>query len=62
MTAEASQRLLERLADPTLKALALAKTEGCTNEEIANRLGCSTRTIERRLRLIRKRWEQEEPT
>jgi RNA polymerase sigma factor (sigma-70 family) len=62
MMAEECQRLLERLADPGLEALALAKMEGCTNEEIANRLGCSERTIERRLRLIRKRWEQEELT
>jgi RNA polymerase sigma factor (sigma-70 family) len=62
MMAEECQRLLERLADPGLEALALAKMEGCTNEEIAKRLGCSERTIERRLRLIRKRWEQEEPT
>ena len=32
-----------------------------TNEEIAERSGCSVRTVERRLRLIRKKWQQEEP-
>ena len=61
MMAEECQRLLERLDDPELEALAMAKLEGYTNEEIAERLGCSVRTIERRLRLIRKKWQQEEP-
>jgi DNA-directed RNA polymerase specialized sigma24 family protein len=60
MMAEECQRLLERLADPGLEALAAAKMEGCTNEEIAQRFRCSVRTIERRLRLIRKKWEDEQ--
>jgi DNA-directed RNA polymerase specialized sigma24 family protein len=34
--------------------------EGYCNEEIAARLGCGLRTVERRLRLIRSIWEQEE--
>ncbi len=59
MMAEECQRLLERLADPDLRALAAAKMEGYTNEEIAQRFDCSVRTIERRLRLIRKNWQQE---
>jgi hypothetical protein len=59
--AEEYQRLLERLADPDLQALAVAKMEGYTNEEIAERFDCSVRTIERRLRLIRKKWQQEQP-
>ena len=62
MMAEEYQRRLEQLDDPDLKALAVAKMEGYTNEEIAKRLGCSVRTVERRLRLIRKKWEEEEPT
>ena len=61
MMAEECQRLLERLDDPELAALALAKLEGYTNKEIAKRLGCSVRTVERQLRLIRKKWQQEEP-
>jgi RNA polymerase sigma factor (sigma-70 family) len=59
--AEEYQRLLERLADPDLQALAVAKMEGYTNEEMAERFDCSVRTIERRLRLIRKKWQQEQP-
>ena len=38
-----------------------AKLEGYTNDEIAGQLGCSVRTVERRLRLIRKKWQHEEP-
>ena len=61
MMTEQCQRRLERLDDPELEALAVAKLEGYKNEEIAERFGCSVRTIERRLRLIRKKWQQEEP-
>jgi DNA-directed RNA polymerase specialized sigma24 family protein len=61
MMAEECRRLLERLADPDLKALALAKMEGYTNKEIAQRFECSVRSVERRLHLIRKKWEQDQP-
>jgi DNA-directed RNA polymerase specialized sigma24 family protein len=57
--AEECRRLLERLDDPALRTLALWKLEGYTNEEIAAKLGCVPRTIERRLRVIRSLWEQE---
>ena len=56
--AEELHRLLDLLEDPDLKALAVAKMEGYQNAEIAGRLGCSVRTVERRLRLIRKKWEE----
>jgi DNA-directed RNA polymerase specialized sigma24 family protein len=55
--AEECQRLLTRLADDGLRAIALRKMEGHTNEEIAAELGCSLATVERRLRLIRREWE-----
>lgn len=61
MMAEECRRLLELLDDADLEALAVAKMEGHTNDEIARRLRCSVRTVERRLRLIRKKWQQEEP-
>ena len=57
--AEAYHRLLERLDSPELRSVALCKMEGFSNEEIAARLGCGLRTVERRLRLIRSIWEQE---
>lgn len=59
MMAEECRRLLEKLADPQLREIALAKMEGYTNEEIARRLDLSLRTIERRLKLIRDEWRQE---
>jgi RNA polymerase sigma factor (sigma-70 family) len=59
MMVEQCQRLLAGLGDPDLEALASAKLEGYTNEEIAEQLGCSVRTVERRLHLIRKKWERE---
>ena len=59
--AEESGRLLGMLPDGELRALAVRKLEGYTNEEIAGLLGCSRATVERRLALIRKRWEKEVP-
>jgi RNA polymerase sigma factor (sigma-70 family) len=56
--AEACRRLLAALADDTLRTLALAKLEGCTNQEIAARLNLSLPTIERKLARIRKTWEK----
>jgi DNA-directed RNA polymerase specialized sigma24 family protein len=57
--AEECCRLLARLDDETLRSLVVWKMEGYTNEEIASKLGCVTRTIERKLRLIREIWENE---
>jgi len=57
--AEECQALLASLGDPELEAVALWKLEGYTNEEIAARLGCVPRTVERKLRVIRSIWSQE---
>jgi DNA-directed RNA polymerase specialized sigma24 family protein len=57
--ADECRRLLDALKDETLRAVALAKMEGCTNEEIAQRLKCSVPTIERKLARIRKIWRRE---
>ncbi len=57
--AEQSRRLLDELGDEGLRQVALWKMEGHTNQEIAGRLGCAVNTVERRLRLIRKRWEKQ---
>ncbi len=56
--AEECQRLLDRLGDPELRSVALWKMEGFTNEEIAAKLERDVRTVERRLKLIRKTWSQ----
>jgi DNA-directed RNA polymerase specialized sigma24 family protein len=58
--AEECQRLLDRLPDADLRAIALLKMENYTVEEIAARLGCVPRTVRRRLQRIRSLWEQED--
>jgi RNA polymerase sigma factor (sigma-70 family) len=55
MMAEELRELLEFLEDGEFRAIALGKMEGYSNEELADRLDCSVRTIERRLSLIREK-------
>jgi DNA-directed RNA polymerase specialized sigma24 family protein len=54
--AEECQRLLGALDDDELKKIAVWKTEGYTNEEIASELGCVLRTVERKVQAIRRQW------
>jgi DNA-directed RNA polymerase specialized sigma24 family protein len=56
---EECQRLLARLGDETLRAVALWKMEGYTNIEIAAKLGCVEQTVERKLRAVRQVWSNE---
>jgi DNA-directed RNA polymerase specialized sigma24 family protein len=58
--AEECGRLLTRLDDTDLRSIALWKMEGYTTEEIAAQLGCVPRTVERRLRVIRSLWNEED--
>lgn len=51
--------LLDKLGDPELSQIALWKVEGYTNEEVAQRLNCVVRTVERKLHQIRLAWESE---
>jgi DNA-directed RNA polymerase specialized sigma24 family protein len=57
--AEECQRLLRKLDDPELEAVALARMEGYTVEEIAQKHGYAVRSIKRKLQLIRAIWEKE---
>jgi DNA-directed RNA polymerase specialized sigma24 family protein len=57
--AEQFQQLLTKLADDDLCRIALDKLDNYTNEEIAERMDLSLRTVERRLNLIRRIWEEE---
>jgi DNA-directed RNA polymerase specialized sigma24 family protein len=50
---------LNRLADSTLKTIAVRKLEGHSSQEIAAELGTSARTVDRKLQLIRAIWEDE---
>jgi DNA-directed RNA polymerase specialized sigma24 family protein len=60
--AEQCQQLLRMLHDPELEAVALARMEGYSVEEIADQLGYAPRSIKRKLQLIRGLWEKELPT
>ncbi|MDA8745100.1 ECF-type sigma factor [Rubripirellula amarantea] len=53
---EQLQTLLEKLGDKMLCEIAVAKMEGYSNEELAEHYELSSRTIERKLAMIRKRW------
>ena len=59
IVAEEFRNLLDLLGDEQLRELVLGKLEGYTNEEMAGRLDCSVRTVERRLNLIREKCKQE---
>ena len=56
-TADECRRLLDLLGEPELRQIALWKVEGYTNEEIAARLDCVPRTVERKVRRIRLLWQ-----
>ncbi len=53
---EALERRLDMLADPELRQTALLRLEGYTNREIADRLDCTERSVERKLMRIRSLW------
>jgi DNA-directed RNA polymerase specialized sigma24 family protein len=59
MMAETCEELLSQLGDETLSKIAQLKLEGYTNGEIANDLGCTERSVERKLARIRKIWNRE---
>lgn len=55
---EQIQQRLDELGDPVLRSVALARLAGHTNPEIAEQLGLSLRGVERRVYLIRRKWEE----
>jgi RNA polymerase sigma factor (sigma-70 family) len=57
--AEQYQRLLDVLGDDTLRRVAVWKMEGYGNDEIADQLACSRRTVARKLESIRILWRKE---
>jgi DNA-directed RNA polymerase specialized sigma24 family protein len=58
--AEEYERRLHSLNSPELRSVAVWKMEGFTNGEIAQKLGCVERSVERKLNLIRSRWSRED--
>ena len=59
MMQESVEKLFSHLGVGQLQEIAGAKLEGYSNAEISERFGCSERTIERRLHLIREKLQQE---
>lgn len=59
MMQESVEKLFSHLGVGQLRKLAVAKFEGYSNAELAQRFQCSERTIERRLHLIREKCQQE---
>lgn len=59
LAAEGCDELLKLLDDETLASVARYKLDGFTNDEIAEKLECVPRTVERKLRLIRDKWAKE---
>ncbi|MBI1310203.1 FHA domain-containing protein [bacterium] len=58
LMADETHRLLSSLPDAMAQQIAVMKMEGHTHEEIADKLGCNVRTIERRLKQIRELWQK----
>lgn len=53
------QHLLNRLRDDSVRKVAVWRMEGYSNDEIASKLDCTTRSVERKLKLIRETWTRE---
>jgi DNA-directed RNA polymerase specialized sigma24 family protein len=54
--AELYLELVGALGDDTLRSIVGWKIEGYTNEEIAAKLDCSLRSVERKLSIIKRKW------
>jgi DNA-directed RNA polymerase specialized sigma24 family protein len=54
--AEEYRRRLEALGSENLRRVAVWKLEGYTADEVAARLGCTRRAVQRKLNLIRREW------
>jgi DNA-directed RNA polymerase specialized sigma24 family protein len=61
MVAEDCNCLLNDLGDEMLRQIAVLTLEGYDTHEIAAKLGCVQRTVERKLERIREKWSREEP-
>ncbi|MHC4875152.1 MAG: ECF-type sigma factor [Planctomycetota bacterium] len=59
MMQDSIEHLFSHLGVGHLRDLAVARLEGYSNAELAQRFECSERTIERRLHLIREKCQQE---
>jgi DNA-directed RNA polymerase specialized sigma24 family protein len=56
--ADEYERLLQKLDDAKLRSIAVWKLEGLLDREIAGKLNCTIRTVERKLERIRNMWSK----
>jgi DNA-directed RNA polymerase specialized sigma24 family protein len=56
MMAEECQRRIEAIENDVLRNVAMLRLDGFSNDEIAVRLGCTRRTVMRKVKLIRTAW------
>jgi RNA polymerase sigma factor (sigma-70 family) len=47
---------LQAAGDPKLRSIALMRLEGAETSEIADRLGCTVRTVQRKLHILERLW------
>jgi DNA-directed RNA polymerase specialized sigma24 family protein len=59
LVADQCRELMARLSDDSLREVARLRMEGYSIEEVASRLGCSLRTVARKLEIIRRTWLDE---
>ena len=62
LVAEDCREMLDRLGEEALRQVALHALEGYSTGEIAEKLACTWRTVERKLERIREKWAREIPT
>lgn len=55
--AETCRVLYQNLGDSELQNVVTLRMEGFTDSEIAQKLNCSRRTVQRRLEVIRRQWD-----
>ena len=55
--AETCESLFQSLDDDELRQVVTLRMEGFTDGEIATKLNCSRRTVQRRLEVIRRHWD-----
>ena len=55
---ETCESLFQSLDDPALQQVVALRMEGYEDAEIADRLKCSRRTVQRRLEVIRRHWDR----
>lgn len=56
--AETCETLFNSLSDTALQQVVTLRMEGHTDSEIAKRLKCSRRTVQRRLEVVRRHWDR----